>query len=149
MSSDEKKPKGMTRRDFFKGAAVAGATVAGVGSLAKYAKAGGKKYRRRPKYHYPWDRACGGFSLDELHEAGEDLERMLLLRSSPIGIMMLVHDIGADRDMDRDRYTGSVCRRDYAGVPVGGITGGQLPAEGLTQAYVLLEGVACREAEEL
>jgi uncharacterized protein (DUF169 family) len=89
MSSDEKKPKGMTRRDFFKGAAVAGVSVAGVGSLAKYATASGKHRHRRSKSNLPWYKDCGGLSLDQLHEAGEDLERMLLLRSSPIGIMML------------------------------------------------------------
>jgi glyoxylase-like metal-dependent hydrolase (beta-lactamase superfamily II) len=37
MSSDEKARKGMTRRDFFKGAAVAGAAVASAGAVANYA----------------------------------------------------------------------------------------------------------------
>jgi uncharacterized protein (DUF169 family) len=95
MSSDKKKPKGMTRRDFFKGAAVAGAAVAGAGSLAKYAKAGGNDSSGPPAWAQgppAWDKGGGGLSLDALHEAGEDLERMLLLRSSPIGIMMLAPD---------------------------------------------------------
>jgi uncharacterized protein (DUF169 family) len=89
MSSDEKKPKGMTRRDFFKGAAVAGAAMAGAGSLAKYAEAkkpdSGQRALKRVRAGY------GGASLSPayLNEAGEDLESMLLLRSSPIGIRML------------------------------------------------------------
>ena len=41
MSSEEKAKKGMTRRDFFMGAAVAGATVAGLGSLTKIEAASG------------------------------------------------------------------------------------------------------------
>ena len=40
MSSDKKLQKGITRRDFFKGAAVAGAAVAGAGTLTNYAQAG-------------------------------------------------------------------------------------------------------------
>ena len=40
MSSDKKVQKGITRRDFFKGAAVAGAVVSGAGAL-NYAEAKG------------------------------------------------------------------------------------------------------------
>jgi uncharacterized protein (DUF169 family) len=88
MSSDEKKPKKITRRDFFKGAAVAGAAVAGVGSLAKYAEA----KKPGPWHHPKWEGPAWGYanlSLDYLNKAGDDLESLVLLRSSPIGIKML------------------------------------------------------------
>lgn len=84
MSSDEKACKGMTRRDFFKGAAVAGAAVAGAGALTNYAQAkgeGGKGWGQG------WE--DDGLPLDELHTNGADLERLMILRSSPIGIKML------------------------------------------------------------
>lgn len=42
MSSDGKKPKGMTRRDFFKGAAVAGAAFAGISALSSVGQARGQ-----------------------------------------------------------------------------------------------------------
>jgi uncharacterized protein (DUF169 family) len=96
MSSDEKQKKGMTRRDFFKGAAVAGAAVASAGALNNYAQAGGH-------HDKGWGHGGGhggghewgpewedkGLSLSDLPKYGEDLESMLLLRSSPIGIKML------------------------------------------------------------
>jgi len=84
MSSDEKKPKGMTRREFFKGAAVAGAAVAGAGSLAKYAEARGHHHhkKKRPPSGTP-------IPVQKLNEYGETLENQLLLRSSPIAIKML------------------------------------------------------------
>lgn len=87
MNSDEKKKKGMTRRDFFKGAAVAGAAVAGAGVLNNYAQAGKPGHGGHPGWHPGWQDE--GLPLDELHACGKDLESMVLLRSSPIGIKML------------------------------------------------------------
>jgi len=93
MSSNEKKPKGMTRRDFLKGVAVAGATVAGAGSLAKYAEASQNRPlrgHRPPQGHIPpWERVGGRLSENELRSCGEDLESMLVMKESPIGIRML------------------------------------------------------------
>lgn len=85
MSSNGKRPKGMTRRDFFKGAAVAGAAVAGAGAFAKYTEArGGSKPPKRI-------REFKGIPIpmEKLNTYGETLETQLLLRSSPIAIKML------------------------------------------------------------
>jgi uncharacterized protein (DUF169 family) len=84
MSSDKKVQKGMTRRDFFKGAAVAGAAVASAGALTNYAEAKGHHGK---EWEYGWQDE--GLPLNELNACGKDLESMLLLRSSPIGIKML------------------------------------------------------------
>ena len=84
MSSDKKLQKGITRRDFFKGAAVAGAAVAGAGALTNYAQARG---HHGSGWGYGWQDE--GLPLDEVHACGKDLESMMLLRSSPIGIKML------------------------------------------------------------
>jgi uncharacterized protein (DUF169 family) len=83
MSSDKKKQKGITRRDFFKGAAVAGAAVAGAGALTNYAQAGGKGIKA---WGSPWGE---GLPLDVVNKYGEDLEKLMIMRSSPIGIKML------------------------------------------------------------
>lgn len=88
MNSDKKVQRGMTRRDFFKGAAVAGAAVAGAGAFANYAQAGRKSGKGKGhEWGYGWQDE--GLPLDEIHACGNDLESMLLLRSSPIGIKML------------------------------------------------------------
>ena len=83
MSSDEKKTKGMTRRDFFKGAAVAGAAVAGIGALSSVGQARGR--------HGDHDKWWKGIPIGsgELNGYGDTLEKQLLLRSSPIAIKML------------------------------------------------------------
>jgi uncharacterized protein (DUF169 family) len=83
MSSDEKKPKGMTRRDFFKGAAVAGAAVAGISALSRVEQARGKGWD-----HDTWWQGIPIGSA-ELNDYGTILEQQLLLRSSPIAIKML------------------------------------------------------------
>jgi len=85
MSSDEKTCKGMTRRDFFKGAAVAGVVVAGTGALTNSAEAKGQL--GGSGWGHGWE--DDGLPLDELHTYGADLERLMILRSSPIGIKML------------------------------------------------------------
>jgi uncharacterized protein (DUF169 family) len=85
MSSDEKTCKGMTRRDFFKGAAVAGVVVAGTGALTNSAEA--KRQLGGSGWGHGWE--DDGLPLDELHTYGADLERLMILRSSPIGIKML------------------------------------------------------------
>jgi uncharacterized protein (DUF169 family) len=74
----------MSRRDFFKGAAVAGAVVAGAGALTNYTEA---KDHHVKKWEYGWQDE--GLSWEELNACGKDLESMLLLRSSPIAIKML------------------------------------------------------------
>jgi uncharacterized protein (DUF169 family) len=83
MSSDGKKPKGMTRRDFFKGAAVAGAAVAGISALPSVVQARGQDWDP--------DKWWQGIPIGsaELNDYGNILEQQLLLRSSPIAIKML------------------------------------------------------------
>ena len=106
MSSDEKKPKGMTRRDFFKGAAVAGAAVAGVGALSSVGQARGRPWHHGEKEGYE------GIPIgrEELNDYGEILEKQLLLRSSPIAIKMLKPGDpipgGAERPSDSSRIGG-------------------------------------------
>ena len=82
MGSDEKERKGVTRRDFFKGAAVAGAAVAGAGVLTNSAQAKTPGHGGHPGWGYGWE--DGGLPLEELIACGKDLESMLLLRSSPM-----------------------------------------------------------------
>jgi uncharacterized protein (DUF169 family) len=91
MSSDGEKKKGMTRRDFFKGAAVAGAAVAGSSVLNNYAQAKGSGHWGHPGWGDEWgdEWQDEGLPLDQLHTYGADLERLMILRSSPIGIKML------------------------------------------------------------
>jgi len=106
MSSDEKKPKGITRRDFFKGAAVAGAAMAGAGTLAKATEAkGGHKHPKKIKEFKGIP-----IPVDTLNEYGETLETQLLLRSSPIAIKMLKPGDtipgGAERPSDSSRIGG-------------------------------------------
>jgi uncharacterized protein (DUF169 family) len=92
MNSDEKKRKGMTRRDFFKGAAIAGAAVAGAGALNNYAQAGGHHGQGwKPGGGHGWgpEWEDKGLPLDDIKKYGADLESKMILRSSPIGIKML------------------------------------------------------------
>jgi uncharacterized protein (DUF169 family) len=92
MSSDKEIQKGMTRRDFFKGAAIAGAAVAGAGALNNYAQAGGRHdkgwgHGEGHEWGPGWEDE--GLPLDDLKKYGADLESKMILRSSPIGIKML------------------------------------------------------------
>jgi uncharacterized protein (DUF169 family) len=85
MSSDGKKPKGMTRRDFFKGAAVAGAAVAGISALSSVGQARGSHGDHKGK---GWHEGIP-IGSEAVNEYGYILEQQLLLRSSPIAIKML------------------------------------------------------------
>jgi uncharacterized protein (DUF169 family) len=85
MSSDKKKLKGMTRRDFFKGAAVAGAAVAGISALSRVGQARGGHGGHKGK---GWHKGIP-IASEEVNAYGDILEKQLLLRSSPIAIKML------------------------------------------------------------
>ena len=103
MSSDEKKLKGMTRRDFFKGAAVAGAAVAGISALSSVGQARGRHGHHGRHEGIP-------IGSEELNDYGDILEKQLLLRSSPIAIKMLQpEDLipgGAEKPSDSSRIGG-------------------------------------------
>jgi uncharacterized protein (DUF169 family) len=90
MNSDKKARKGITRRDFFRGAAVAGATLAGAGALSGvvHGSGSGKQYNKEDAYEpIP-------IPVNELNEYGKILEEQLLLKSSPIAIKMLKDESG-------------------------------------------------------
>ena len=85
MSSDKKARKGITRRDFFMGAAVAGATLAGVDTLSGVAQASSSdSHNNKEDVYEPIP-----IPVNELNEYGKVLEEQLVLKSSPIAIKML------------------------------------------------------------
>jgi len=79
MDPEEKGKQGMTRRDFFSEAAAVGAVMAGANTLADSALANPTAQGNKP----PVD------STATFNTYGTDLERLMLLRTSPIAIRML------------------------------------------------------------
>jgi uncharacterized protein (DUF169 family) len=100
MSSDKKTQKGITRRDFFMGAAVAGVTLAGADTLSGVAQASGSdSHHNKEDAYEPIP-----IPVNELNEYGKVLEEQLVLKSSPIAIKMLKDEseipAGAGRPSD-------------------------------------------------
>jgi uncharacterized protein (DUF169 family) len=80
MGSDEKDQFGMTRRDFFAGAAIVGAAMAGSEATANSAQAAGPRTA---------EGEGSQSALEALNAYGADLESMMFLRTFPIAIKML------------------------------------------------------------
>ncbi len=74
----------MTRRDFFKRATIVGVAMAGVNATTHNVQARGHGDKG---WGHRWEDE--GLPLDQIHTYGADLEKLMILRSSPIGIKML------------------------------------------------------------
>ena len=93
MSSDEEIEKGITRRDFIKEAAVAGAAAT---VLADSAQAGGSQGGEQE-----------ATSPATFNTYGADLERLMFLRTYPIAIKMLKSESEIPKGAVRPKRTGA------------------------------------------